>query len=282
MKVWCPADEEIIPRTETVRGYEWAPDQYVVITDEDLEKVPLATMRTIEIHQFVRARDRRLRARRGSSSRRTTSSPIPIGRKAFALLKSVLADKELTAIAKIVIKDREDLAALDPFGPTMLLTTIKWPDEIRPISELDLPKEEPEFRPAERKMAEQLVAAMTDEFDPEDYHDEYHEALLKVIEAKVEGKETVEAPEAEEPTNLVDLMAALEASVAATKAARDGKQKPVSVDEARERSRSARRCRGREARGRGRPSPRSERPRPATRRPSAPKQARPARRRKSA
>ena len=162
----------------------------------------------------------------------------------------MLAEKELTAICKVVIKDREDLAALDPFGPTMLLTTIKWPDEIRPLSELDLPKEEPEFKPAERKMAEQLVAAMTVEFNPEDYHDEYREALMKVIEAKVEGKETVDAPRPEEATNLVDLMAALEASVAATKKARDGKRKPVSVAEARERSRSARRCRGREARGR--------------------------------
>jgi DNA end-binding protein Ku len=152
------------------------------------------------------------------------------------LLKSVLAEKELTAIAKVVIKDREDLAALDPFGPTMLLTTIKWPDEIRAVTELDLPKDEPEFKPAERKMAEQLVAAMTSEFNPEEYRDEYREALMKVIEAKVEGKQTFTPQQAEEPTNLVDLMAALEASVAATKRSRDEKEKPVSVAEARERS----------------------------------------------
>jgi len=237
MKVFCPTDEEIIDRRDTVRGYEYAPNQYVVITDEDLEKVPLKTVRTIEIQQFVeRESDDSDQTR--FVERAYYVEPDPIGRKEFALLRSVLAEKELTAIAKVVIKDREDLAALDPFGPTLLLTTIKWPDEVRPISELDMPKEQPEFKPAERKMAEQLVAAMTSEFNPEDYHDEYREALLKVIEAKVEGKETVEAPEAEEPTNLVDLMAALEASVAATKAARDGKQKPVSVDEARERSRS--------------------------------------------
>src|SRR4029079_19234269 len=235
MKVWCPTDEEVISRTDTVRGYEYAPDKYVVITDEDLEAVPLKTVRTIEIQQFVERESEDADQTR-FVERAYYVEPDPIGRKAFALLKSVLAEKELTAIAKVVIKDREDLAALDPFGPTMLLTTIKWPDEIRAVSELDLPKEEPEFKPAERKMAEQLVAAMTSEFNPEEYHDEYREALLKVIEAKVEGKETFTPQQAEEPTNLVDLMAALEASVAATKQSRGAKEKPVSVAQARERA----------------------------------------------
>jgi DNA end-binding protein Ku len=235
MKVFCPAEEEVISRSDTVRGYEYAPDQYVVITDEDLEAVPLKTVRTIEIQQFVeRLTDDADQTR--FVERAYYIEPDPIGRKAFALLKSVLAEKGLTAIAKVVIKDREDLAAIDPFGPTMLLTTIKWPDEIRPVSELELPKEAPEFKPAERKMAEQLVAAMTSEFNPEEYHDEYREALMKVIEAKVEGKQTFTPQQVEEPTNLVDLMAALEASVAATKQSRGAKEKPVSVAQARERA----------------------------------------------
>jgi DNA end-binding protein Ku len=232
MKVFCPVDEHNIERKDTVRGYEYAPDQYVVITDEDLEAVPLKTVRTIEIQQFVE-RDADDARQTRFVERAYYIEPDPIGRKAFALLKSVLAEKGLTAIAKVVIKDREDLAAIDPFGPAMLLTTIKWPDEIRDVSDLDLPKEEPDFKPAERKMAEQLVAAMTSEFHPEEYHDEYREALLKVIEAKVEGKETVTTAPAEEPTNLVDLMAALEASVAAAKRGREEKEKPVSVEEAR-------------------------------------------------
>ena len=95
--------------------------------------------------------------------------PDQIGRKAFYLLKDVLEDKGLTAICKVVIKDREALAAIDPFAKTMLLTTLHWPDEIRALGELDLPAEEPEIKPAERKMAEQLVEAMTGEFDPADY-----------------------------------------------------------------------------------------------------------------
>ena len=110
----------------------------------------------------------------------------------------MLEDEGLTAICKVVIKDREALAALDPFGDTMLLTTLHWPDEIRSTEELDLPDEEFDFKPAELAMAKQLVSAMTGEFDPAQYKDEYREALEKVIEAKVEGKETVEIEEPEE------------------------------------------------------------------------------------
>ena len=127
-----------------------------------------------------------------------------------------------------MIKDREALAAIDPFAKTMLLTTLHWPDEIRALGELDLPAEEPEIKPAEQKMAEQLIEAMTGEFDPTAYQDEYREALLKIIEAKVAGEETVAAPEAEPATNLVDLMAALEASVKAAVDAR-GKGAPTPV-----------------------------------------------------
>jgi DNA end-binding protein Ku len=115
----------------------------------------------------------------------------------------------------------------------MLLTTLHWPDEIRAVDELDLGDESYDFKPAELKMAQQLVSAMTAEFDPSSYKDEYREALETIIEAKVEGKETVAVEEPEESGKLVDLMAALEASVNAAKAARDG-EKPVSVSEAKE------------------------------------------------
>ena len=185
MKTFCPVDDEVISRSDTVKGYEYAPDQYVVITDEDLEKVPLKTVRTIEIEQFTKAE------RDDSNTRFVKQAyyvePDKIGRKAFYLLKSVLAEEELTAICKVVIKDREALASLDPFSDTMILTTLHWPDEIRSTKELDLPDEEPDFKPAELAMAKQLVSAMTGEFEPEKYHDEYRDALMKVIDAKVEG-----------------------------------------------------------------------------------------------
>jgi DNA end-binding protein Ku len=229
MKTFCPVDDEVISRTDTVKGYEYAPDQYVVITDEDLEKVPLKTVRTIEIEQFTKAE------REDTNTRFVKQAyylePDKIGRKAFYLLKSVLADQGLTAICKVVIKDREALASMDPFADTMLLTTLHWPDEIRSTKELDLPDEELDFKPAELAMAKQLVSAMTGEFEPEKYHDEYRDALMKLIEAKVEGHEAVEPEPVEETGNLVDLMAALEASVKANKAARSG-EAPVSVADA--------------------------------------------------
>jgi DNA end-binding protein Ku len=203
MKIFCPVEDEVISRSDTVKGYEYAPGEYVVITDEDLERVPLKTVRSIEIEQFTKAE-------RDDAAVRFVKSayylePDKIGRKAFNLLKSVLEEDGLTAICKVVIKDREALAALDPFGETMLLTTLHWPDE------------------------------MTGEFDPAQYKDEYRQALEAVIEAKVAGNETVEVEAPEESGKLIDLMAALEASVSAAKAAREaGTEAPVSVADARE------------------------------------------------
>ena len=234
MKIFCPVEEEVIPRTDTVKGFEYAPEKYVVITDEDLEKLPLKTVRSIEIEQFVESDGAESNTRFVKQA--YYIEPDKVGRKAFMLLKEVLQDKGLTAICKIVIRDREALAALNPFENTMLLSTLYWPDEIRALGELDLPKEEQELKPAEKRMAEQLIEAMTGEFDPEQYRDEYREALMQVIESKIEGRETVVAPEPEEGTKLVDLMAALQASVKAATTARDSKaEKPVTVQEAKER-----------------------------------------------
>lgn len=231
MKVYCPVDDEVIPRSETVKGFEYAPGSYVVITDEDLESLPLKTVRSIEIEQFVESETAATHTKFVKQA--YYLEPDKIGRKAFALLRSVLRDKRLTAICKVVIKDREALAALDPYGQTMVLSTLYWPDEIRALGELDLPAEEPEIKPAEKAMAEQLIGTMTGEFDPATYQDEYRTALMQIIESKVEGREVAAAPAAEEPSNLVDLMAALEASVRVAKAAREaGSPPPVSVADA--------------------------------------------------
>ena len=266
MKVWCPVEDEPISRSDTVKGYEYAPGEYVVITDEDLENVPLKTVRSIEIEQFTKAE-------RDDAAVRFVKSayyvePDKVGRKAFHLLKSVLEDDGLTAICKVVIKDREALAALDPIGDTMLLTTLHWPDEIRSVADLDLGDEEYDFKPAELAMARQLVSAMTGEFDPSQYKDEYRQALETIIEAKVEGKETVAVEEPEESGKLIDLMAALEASVNAAKAARDSNAgKPVSVSEAKE-AKAAKAAKA--PRRAGRRRPRRPRARPRTRKPRRP------------
>ena len=268
MKVWCPEDDRVISRTETVKGYEYAPDQYVVITDEDLEKVPLKTVRSIEIEQFA-PRDEATAEHAKFTRQAYYIEPDKIGRKAFYLLRQVLEERGLTAICKVVIRDREALAAIDPFEGTMLLTTLHWPDEIRSTKDLDLPDETFEFKPAELRMAEQLVEAMTESFDPARYKDEYREALLKVIEAKVEGVEIAAPAPVEESASIVDLMKLLEASVrAATDAKTAGAPEPVSVADAKK-ERAARPTKAKAAAEAAGAADEAEAARPARRRKSA-------------
>ena len=198
MKTYCPTDDEVIERSDTVRGYEVSPDQYVVITDEDLASVPLKTVRSIEIEQFVAAESS------GEATRFVKQAyylePEPVAKKAFFLLRQVLAKQSLRAVCKIVLRDREQLAALDPFANTILLSTLYWPDEVRSVADLAIPEDDAEVRPAEVAMAEQLVGMMTGEFDPKAYKDEYREALIAMIDAKAAGEEigakaeTVAAP----------------------------------------------------------------------------------------
>ncbi len=217
MKTYCPTDDAYIERSQTVRGYEIAPNRYVVVTDDDLASVPLKTVRAIEIEQFVPL------ATNADATRFAKQAyylePEPVARKAFYLLKQVLAEQGLRAVARIVLRDREQLAILDPFASTMLLSTLYWPDEIRSSADLSPAEGEVEIKPAEVAMAEQLVATMTGEFDASAHRDRYREALLAVIEAKVAGAEAAE-PAAAPAAALGDLMAALEASVAAARAAR--------------------------------------------------------------
>src|SRR5215212_4168053 len=218
MRIHCPEHGEI-PRSDTVRGFEYSKGQYVIIGDEDFDNVPLKTVRSVEIALFVDAS----RDSHGANFVKQAYyiEPEAIGRKAFYLLKQVLADEGLSAICKIVLKDREALAALNPYSNTMLLSTLYWPDEVRSTAELDLPEEEFDFKPAEKLMAQQLVQAMKGDFSADEYKDDYRQALMAVIEAKVAGKPRA-LPQPEQPAaKLVDLMSVLEASVAAARESRE-------------------------------------------------------------
>ena len=214
MRVHCPIHGEI-PRSDTVRGFEYAKGQYVLIDEADFESVPLKTVRAIEIELFVEAQ----RDSHGANFVRQAYyiEPEAIGRKAFYLLKSVLADEGLSAICKIVLKDREQLASLNPYANTMLLSTLYWPDEVRSLADLDLPAEEPDFKPAELQMARSLVSAMKGDFEADGYQDDYRQALLAVIEAKIAGQPAEIAQPAAKATKVTDLMSVLEASVAAVR-----------------------------------------------------------------
>jgi DNA end-binding protein Ku len=236
MKTHCPIHGEIA-RSDTVRGFEWSKGQYVIIEEGDLESVPLKTVRSIEINLFVDAQ------REGHGANFIKQAyylePEAVGRKAFYLLKSVLAESGLQAICKIVLKDREALAALDPYSSTMLLSTLYWPDEVRALDELDLPEEQFEFKPAELQMAQQLVSAMTGRFDADQFKDDYRQALMAVIQAKIDGQPVEQPTPVVETGKLTDLMAVLEASVAAARKTRDEVEPaaevspPASVAEAR-------------------------------------------------
>ena len=107
MKIFCPVEDEVISRSDTVKGYEYAPDKYVVITDEDLEKLPLKTVRSIEIEQFVDATDAETNTKFVKQA--YYLEPEPVGKKAFSLLRAVLAEEGLKGVCKIVLKDREQL-----------------------------------------------------------------------------------------------------------------------------------------------------------------------------
>ena len=258
MKICCPVEDEPISRVGHGQGLR-------VLARASTSSSPTRTSR--------RSRSRRSARSRSSSSPRPSATtptvrfvksayylePDKVGRKAFYLLKSVLEDEGLTAICKVVIKDREALAALDPFGDTMLLTTLHWPDEIR-STERARPaatRSTTSSRPSSR-WPSSSSSAMTGEFDPAQYKDEYREALEAVIEAKVEGKETVAVEAPEESGKLIDLMAALEASVNAGQGGSRVEQRQA-----------GRPCReAKAAKAAARPPPRRPRPRQPTRRPT--------------
>lgn len=208
MPTVCPT-HGAIPRTETVKGYEWAKGNYVVVTDEDFGRVALPSTHAIVIERFVPA---------GAVTSFVKGSyylaPEVIGNKAYAMLRGALGNR--VGIAKIAMRERESLAALSTQGNVIVMNTLFWPDEVRDPGELDLPGEEL-ITPAEQAMAGQLITSMTGEFDPAAYHDAYREALLKIIEAKLEGQEP-EAPAVTAPApELPSLIDILKASVAAHK-----------------------------------------------------------------
>jgi DNA end-binding protein Ku len=186
----------------------------VILTDEDLEKLPLESSKAIDITGFIK--DEELP---GSLYYQSAYylEPEKSAQKPYALMKKTLEKTGQIAIAKFALRDRERLVSVRSLDGAMVMNTLHWPDEIRNTEDLELPTDV-KVSPAELKMAENLVGMMAMEFDPSEFRDEYKKALEKVVEAKVEGREgLVEAPEPEAETTVVDLMSALKASVAKAK-----------------------------------------------------------------
>ena len=213
-KRWCTEGDHEVAWNDVERAYEYEKGSYVELTDEDLEKLPLRSSKAIDITDFVEKDDIPEELYIQSAY---YLEPEKAAAKPYALLKKTLEKTGRVAIAKFALRERERLVCIGGYDGALVLNTLHWPDEIRSTEELDI--DTPAVSPAELKMAENLVQMMASKFEPSKYTDEYKKAVLELVEAKVEKRQVIEAPEPEAETTVVDLMAALKASVEKAKKA---------------------------------------------------------------
>src|ERR687887_2608258 len=210
------ADGEEVPYDEIVKGYEIAPEQYVVMTREELEELDPQKTKAIEIQDFVDLDE---------IDPIYFDHPYYLGpdkgaEKAYALLVKAMSDSKKVAVARFVLRNREYLAAIRPMSKVLTMATMRFADEVVQPEELEdvIPENGRKLERREVEMAQQLIESLSGDFDPEKYRDEYREELLELIERKARGEEVVEAVSEEpKPTKAPDLMAALEESLAAVK-----------------------------------------------------------------
>ena len=215
---FCTLDGEEIPYSDVAKGYELPTGDMVVLTDEDLADLPLVTAHRIEVLHFAPA----AQVEPIYAAKSYYTEPEPAGARAYVLFRDALENSGKVAVAKVALRQREALAALRVREGVITLETLLWPDEVRKpdFAFLD---EDIEVRSQELKMAASLIDTMTEDFDPDQYHDAYREALEAVVRAKVEGNDIVrpaglDAPEPKsQPADLTEI---LRASVAAVKSER--------------------------------------------------------------
>ena len=211
MKRTCSVDGEEVTFDHIVKGYEYEKDRYVVLTEDDFDKVPVESSRAIDIVQFVDLEEI------DPIMYKKTYYLIPeeTGAKAYALLREAMNQVNKVGVAKVSFRDKEHLAALRFKDDAFVLETMYWPDEIREADfggvDVDV-----KVRDQELDMAKMLIENLTSDWHPEEFTDEYREALLKIVEAKIAGEE-IEMVESQPTAKVVDLMAALKASVDAAK-----------------------------------------------------------------
>lgn len=198
-----------VPYERIVRGYEFEKDSYVVLTDEELDAVPAPSTHTIEVAQFTDQSE----IDPIYFERSYYLVPDETGRKPYHLLRQSMEDAKKIAIGKVAFREKEHLASIRPRDEMLVLDTMRWPNEIRDPS-FDELESKPRSSEKELKMAKSLIGSMSSKWRPEDFKDEYREALLKVIQKKIAGEE-VEQIEAPDEAPVVNLMEALEASLKA-------------------------------------------------------------------
>ncbi len=216
-------DETPVDSNDVVKGYEISPDHYVMIDPEELKALNPKASRTIEIEDFVDLAD---------IDPIYFDSPYYLvpgdtAAKPYKLLHTAMTESGKAGIARFVLRTKQYLAVMRPVGDAIGVSTMVYADEVVPTDKLEgLPDEDVEVSDKELAMARQLIESLSTDWEPERYKDTYREDVLDLIERKAEGEEIVAAPDDEkESGDVVDLMAALEASLAAAKSQDDSKSK---------------------------------------------------------
>ena len=211
-------DGEEVAYSDIAKGYQLDSGETVVLTDDDFKDLPLPSTRVVDVMAFVPTDQIDPIYYNKSYYLEPDKSAV----KPYVLLRDALVESDTVGLVKVAIRNREQLATLRVRDGVIVLETMIWPDEVRE-AEFGFLDEDIEVRPQEQQMARSLLESMAGDFEPEQYTDNYREALESVIDAKVEGREVVET-EDQQPTagNVVDLMSALRASVEAAKKNRSG------------------------------------------------------------
>jgi len=209
-KKFCEEEEEEVPEDEIVKGYEYGKSQYVLMEEKDFEDLPVSTSHAIEIQEFVDLpevdpiyfqKSYYLEPQQGAA-------------KPYALLREAMQRTNKVALAKVVLRNKEQLATLRVYNDVLVMDTLFYPDEIRNGEELIDGTKGSSTNEKEVQMAINFIEALSADFDPAKYKDEYREFLLERIEQKREGR-PVEAVRAKPSAQITDIMEALQASLAA-------------------------------------------------------------------
>ncbi|MEK3819871.1 Ku protein [Cytobacillus sp. FSL W8-0315] len=221
----CPVCEVEIKNEDIVKAYEYTKGKFVVLEDEDLEKLKQENEdKAVEIVDFVKIQE----IDPIYYNRTYYMSPGDGGGKAYSLLRKALETSEKVGLAKIIIRSKEQLAVVRVYENTLVMETIHYPDEVRKAADVPNVPAEDKVTDKEIDTAIMLIDQLTTEFKPEKYNDDYRTALLELIEAKRTGKDIVTPVEKEPAANVTDLMAALQASIDKTKPAdAETKKKPA-------------------------------------------------------
>jgi DNA end-binding protein Ku len=227
-----PTTGDEVPYEEIVKGYEITPEHYVLISNEELDALDPKATRTIDIEEFVDL----VEIDPIYYDHSYYLAPAAGGAKAYRLLVDAMREAEKVGIGRVVLRSKQQLCALRPTGEVLTLSTMLFGDEVLEpdrLDELDAVSEA-EATKRELTMAQQLIDSLSADFEPSKYHDEYRERVLDLIERKAAGEEIAVQPEAEEPAAAPDLMAALEASLAAVKDEEPEEKKPKRRSDARD------------------------------------------------